>query len=82
MKHILALVVSCVATTPPLAGQANMDGQANVSTIDFLGEGRFFLLLGKSFAETMILDATTGDPGSVESLALSLAERGVVYPAP
>lgn len=28
---------------------------------------------------TMILDVTTGDPRSAESLALSLAERGVVY---
>ena len=28
---------------------------------------------------TMILDATTGDPRSAELLALSLAERGVVY---
>jgi hypothetical protein len=37
-----------------LAGQSNMDGQANVSTIDFLGEGRFFILVGKSFAETML----------------------------
>jgi len=44
-----------------LAGQSNMDGQANVSTIDFLGEGRFFILLGKAMAEAMQELMGTGD---------------------
>lgn len=66
MKHILALVVFCVATAPTLAvaapkplkvfilaWQSNIAGQANVSTIDFLGEGRLFILPGLNFAESM-----------------------------
>ena len=67
MKHILALAVFCVATAPTLAvaapkplkvfilaGQSNMDGQVEVSTIDFLGGGRLFILPGLNFAETML----------------------------
>ena len=49
MRHLLTLIALCSlassATAAPkpvkvfiLAGQSNMDGQANVSTIDFLGE--------------------------------------------
>lgn len=53
MKRILALIPFCAATTPTfeaaapqplkvfiLDGQSNMDGQANVSRIDFLGEDK------------------------------------------
>jgi hypothetical protein len=67
MKHILALAVFCVATTLTLAvaapkplkvftlaGQSSMDGQVDVSTINFLGEGWIFILPGLNLAETIL----------------------------
>ena len=61
MKHILALVLFCVATTPDFAAAAPkplkvfiLAGQANVSTIDFLGGGRLFILPGLNLAETIL----------------------------
>lgn len=96
---LLCLAASVASAMPLkvfiLAGQSNMDGQADVRTIDFLGEdkdparaallktpdeqampnratsnlgfhyfgeGRFFILLGKSMAESMLELMGKGKP--------------------